>query len=437
MTRDDYIRVFREEPARVARMVGFPDIGRLHNDWMRDMLYGKDDMTLLAHRLSYKTSCVAVVLAMYIGTMPRISSLFMRKTDTDVKEIVRQVKKILVNNYFCYALQQIMGAPFELIRSTDTEIDSSYNDSPRGTSQLFAIGTGSSITGKHYDRIFTDDIVNLEDRKSRAERENTKLVYQELINVKAKNGRIINTGTPWHPQDAISELMKNVQRYDCYKTGIMTPESIEEKRHSMSPSLFAANYELKHIASENALFTTSPRFITPQIAREALGDSATPESLFRDGTAHIDAAYGGDDYTAFTCARRIGGNLYLYGKIWQRHVDTVLDFCISECQRLMVAPILCEDNGDKGFLAKEIIRKGYKASTYHEHENKFLKISSFLRKWWDNIYFLEGTDRAYIDQIMNYTEDAEHDDAPDSASVLCRYYDRKSGVPYQSPLFRR
>lgn len=40
--------------------------------------------------------------------------------------------------------------------------------SPRGTSQLLGVGTSGSLTGKHYDYIFTDDIVNLKDRISPA-----------------------------------------------------------------------------------------------------------------------------------------------------------------------------------------------------------------------------------------------------------------------------
>lgn len=420
MTKDDYLRVFREEPARIGRMVGFPDLSCIHNDWMKDMLYGTDDMTLLAHRLSYKTSCVSVVLAIYIALLPRISSLFMRKTDTDVREIIRQVAKILANEDFAYAVSQVMGAQYVITKATDTEIDTSFNTSTRGVVQLLGVGSGSSITGKHFDRVFTDDIVNLEDRKSRAERERVKMIYQELQNVKTHGGRIINTGTPWHKDDAISKLMPNVQRFDCYQTGIMTPELIEEKRRSMTPSLFAANYELRHIAAEQALFPDYPQF-------------TDNPAFLRDGIAHVDAAYGGEDSTAFTCGKRIGETLYLYGRKWHSHVDTVLDTIISESERLMCAPIMCEDNGDKGFLAKEIIKAGYSARTYHEKENKYIKISTYLRKWWGNIVFLEGTDQEYIDEIMDYTEDAEHDDAPDSASVVCRHCDKRISEPYHSP----
>jgi hypothetical protein len=190
----------------------------------------------------------------------------------------------------------------------------------------------------------------------------------------------------------------------------------------MSPSLFSCNYELQIIASESALFTTPPTF-TDDV------------EVFRDGIAHIDAAYGGGDYTAFTCGKRVGDKLYLYGRMWQRHVDEKLDECIAEARRLMCEPILNEDNGDKGYLAKEIRRKAARPAQYHEKENKYIKISTYLRKWWPNIIWLEDTDREYLNQIMDYNEDAEHDDAPDSASVVCRYFDRKSGGNYRSIIY--
>ena len=157
-----------------------------------------------------------------------------------------------------------------------------------------------------------------------------------------------------------------------------------------------------------------------------LGDkrrTAIFEGVLRDGIAHIDAAYGGEDYTAFTCGKRVGDKLYMYGRLWPRHVDTVLDAALTECDRLMCAPIYCETNGDKGYLAREIVSRGARAGAYTERQNKYYKISNALHKWWGAIVFLAGTDRDYINQIMDYTEDAEHDDAPDSAACVCRTLD--------------
>ena len=56
--------------------------------------------------------------------------------------------------------------------------------------------------------------------------------------------------------------------------------------------------------------------------------------------------------------------------------------------------------------------------------NKFMKICTYLKRWWPKIVFLEGTDPEYIDQILDYTEHAEHDDAPDSAACVCRILDK-------------
>jgi hypothetical protein len=138
--------------------------------------------------------------------------------------------------------------------------------------------------------------------------------------------------------------------------------------------------------------------------------------------AHVDAAYGGSDYTAFTCGRRDWQNdiIYLYGKIWHKPVDKVMQPVMDEAARLKCWPIRCEDNGDKGFLAKEFRKQGSYALAYTEQMNKFMKICTYLKRWWPKIIFLEGTDPEYIDQILDYTEHAEHDDAPDSAACVCR-----------------
>lgn len=75
----------------------------------------------------------------------------------------------------------------------------------------------------------------------------------ELQNIVNRNGRFINAGTPWHKDDAIS-IMPSVEKYDCYTTGLINREKLDSLRSSMSDSLFAANYELKHIADADAMF---------------------------------------------------------------------------------------------------------------------------------------------------------------------------------------
>lgn len=419
MTDREKAQWFIAHPAALARALGYADMrDDLHGAWIRRMLTATDDMTLQAHRGSFKTTCLCEAIALLMLWHTDQNIIFLRKTDGDVAEVIKTVKRILSTDIMRDIYHALTGGELEISRDTSSEITLNIYSAPRGAAQLQGIGIGGSITGKHADIIITDDIVNLKDRVSRAERERTKAVYMELQNIRNPGGRIINTGTPWHKDDAF-ELMPEPEKWDCYHTGLLDKEQISELQQSMSPSLFAANYELRHIASADALFTIAPRFT----------DDVT---LLYDGVAHVDAAYGGGDSTAFTCGRRVGNTLYMYGRMWHGHVDTVLDVIISECRRLRCAPIMCESNADKNFLAKEIMRGGYKARTYTETENKYMKISTYLRKWWSNIVWLEGTDRDYIAEIMDYTEDAEHDDSADSAAVMCRWFDRRSGGGYMA-----
>ena len=406
---EKFIEKVRAHPERVGHEIGFSDFTSLHGEWIREMVWGKGDYTLQAHRGSYKSSCLAVAIALILVVFPSRNIIFLRKTDSDVAEMLGMVSKILRSTFFAKLVKVVYGGlPLSVVGESMNHLSTNLWTSPMGAPQLLGLGIRASITGKHSFYVITDDICNKDDRESRAERERTKRQYDELQNIRNRGGRIINLGTPWHKDDVFSK-MPNIRKFDCWQTGLLSKEKIEELRQSMAPSLFAANYELKHIASSEVIFETAPKFT----------DSALP---ILHGCAHVDAAYGGGDYTAFTCGKRDwhSNTIYLYGRLWHCAVDKVMDQIIAESNRLKCAPIRCERNGDKGFLVKEFMKRHHYALGYDEHMNKFIKISTYLKKWWPNIVFLEGTDPEYIDQILDYTENAEHDDAPDSAACVCR-----------------
>lgn len=413
MTPAEKARALIADPVALGAALGYKDYRRgLHDGWIKEIILGTGDMTLQAHRGSYKTTCLAQAIACMMILYRSRNIIFLRKTDTDVVEVVKNVARILRSDVLRDIYRALTGSELAIIRETATEITTSAYAAPRGAAQLLGIGIGGSLTGKHADIIITDDIVNLKDRISQAERMRTKAAYMELQNIRNPGGRIINTGTPWHRDDAFA-LMPPPMVFDCYTTGLLDAAKLEQLRQSMDPSLFAANYELRHIAASNALFSTYP----------AMTDNA---AFLRDGIAHIDAAFGGEDYTAMTCGRRIGDTLYLYGRLWRAHVDTVMDAALADINRLMCGPIYVETNGDKGYMGRELRNRGATVRMYQEHQNKYLKISTLLRKWWGNVVFLSGTDPEYIAQIMDYTEEAEHDDAPDSAACVCRILDRRA-----------
>ena len=397
--------VICDEPVEIGKRLGFTDLTEIHNTWLKMMIFEKEDRTLLAHRGSYKTTCLSIAIAIIMILFPNTTIIFLRKTDTDIKEVVKQVSKILSSNLMKYIVESLYGIELILLEDTTQAITTNLMTTNKGSSQLLGLGIGTSITGKHADLVITDDIVNLKDRISKAERDRTKLSYMELQNIKNRTGRILNTGTTWHKEDCI-ESMPNKVIYDCYSTGLIDRQTLEEIRKSMTPSLFSANYELKHIADEEALFT-NPTF-------------TNKEEMIYNGICHIDASYGGGDGTAFTICKQQGNTFYMLGKRWNKHVDDCLDEILLLRDKYRGGSISCERNADKGYLEKELGKLGVITDGYSETTNKFIKISTYLRKHWGDIVWLEDTDHEYINEILDYTENAEHDDAPDSASCLIR-----------------
>lgn len=419
MDAEQLIRNIKDRPDNYLRLMGFARKSPVYREWMRIMVFGKEDETIQAFRGSGKTTCVAGSLALMMVLYPNLRIAFMRKTDSDVKEVMAQVRKMLESEDTRAISLAIWGVQVVLTTSTQNELSTNLTNDPRGSSQLTGMGINGSLTGKHYDIIFTDDIVNLKDRTSRAEREHTKSVYMELQNIRNRGGRIINTGTPWHVDDCFS-IMPEAEKWD-YTTmpDVFTAEDAEQVKPRMTPSLWAANYELRHIPSDDVIFTD------PQTGAD--------QSLVENGEGQVDAAYYGEDYTAFSAMNRHGGKVYVYGRLWRKHVQDVQELVAADCKRLRVGRVHMERNADKGYAAAEMRKLGVRVADYTEKLNKHVKIVTHLKAAWPDVVFVEGTDQAYIDQVCDYTEDAEHDDAPDSLASLVQRA-RVGGARYVSAL---
>lgn len=417
LSKTDILDLIYENPIEVGHWVGFKDLTDIHNEWLKDFLFEDEDQTLQGHRGSYKTTTLSLFFALHIIIKPDETVLFFRKTDTDVKEIIKQTAKILDSGCCRKIIRILYNKELKFLISSNTEIQTNLATSIRGTSQLIGLGIGTSITGKHADIVVTDDIVNLKDRASAAERERTKAAYQELVNVKNRGGRFINTGTPWHKDDAF-QLMPDPKKFDCYSTGLMSENDIDFVRDRMSPSLFAANYELKHIAAEDVIF------LAPQQGADA--------SMVLNGLMHVDSAFYGEDFTALTIAKIHDGKIYMLGKIWRKHVEDCYPQIQGYYNKFLCSKLWNETNADKGMVAKDLKKLGMHTVTYAETMNKYIKIVTYLKKVWKDVIFVTGTDQDYIDQICEYTDVAEHDDAPDSAASIVRVlYPKIDKEPYK------
>lgn len=416
LTREQILNLLWERPIEIGHWVGLTDLTDINNEWLREFLYGKEDYTLQAHRGSYKTTTLSLFFAINAIENPNETVLFFRKTGTDVNEILRQTSNILNSGCMREIVRVLYHKELALPVDTNSQISTNLVTSISGSAQLVGLGIGTSITGKHADIVVTDDIVNLKDRQSQAEREKTKRAYMELQNVKNRGGRFINTGTPWHKEDCFT-LMPNPKKWTWKDTGLISEEEAEVLKARMTNSLFAANYELRHVAEDDIIFDNPVTGGDP--------------SMVEQGVSHTDAAYWGSDTTAFTIVKRHGDTFYVFGKVWEKHVDNCMDMIEMYHNQFHCGKMYNELNADKGYLAKQFRQRGIKVISYTENENKYIKITSYLKFDWKNVVFVEGTDEKYIQQITDFNENAEHDDCADSLSSLIRVLGGKKTV-YQS-----
>ena len=418
--RKEIIDLIKQKPYTFAKSVGFKDVKEYpHNEWMKQIIFGKGDYTLMAHRGSFKSSCLSVCIAIIMVLYPDINIIFLRKTDSDISEMINMVRKALSSQCLDNLAFACWRKHLALTENTQSALSTNLYKNASGSSQLLGIGIKSSITGKHAALVITDDICNVADRTSKAERDKTKLQYQELQNIRNRGGRIINLGTKWAKEDVFS-LMENIHIYDYKQTGLISDEQIEKIKASMTASLFACNYELKIIADEDVIFTD------PQTGADP--------ALVEQGEAHIDAAFYGEDYTAFSIMKKHGDKYYVFGKCWRKHVEDCYKDILLFYQQFMCNKCYLETNADKGMVARDIKNLGIKTFTYAEHMNKYVKIVTYLKAIWRDVIFVQGTDEEFINQICDYNENAEHDDCPDSVASLARILYKKKESNY-TPLW--
>jgi len=409
----------REHPHLLGHLAGKTKLTELHSKWILYVWDTLKERCLQAHRLSYKTTSVIIVGCIWwLLWHPNERIGIVRKAFSDAAEVCATIRNIMKRPVIRELFRTLHGNYPEFQTQREGKLTFTFKKDITPEGNINAFGIDGSLTGKHLDKILLDDFVGPKDRTSKAERERTIFNVQEIRTNIIESGRSAAfIGTPWHKLDAWNILPAPL-KFDVYTTKILSEKEIEEKKERTTPSLYTANYELRHKADEGLLFSDP---------------SYSKRWLYGHGgvVAHLDAAFDGSNTNALTFFGKIKdkeGKLQGVGKCYLGHVDNWMDFIVAEYRKRRCRCIYIETNADKGYVAKALKKKGLRVKEYHESMNKHIKITTYLYSKWGDIEWVEDeTDIEYMEQIIDYQEKSEPDDAPDSASslVLAEFYDGK------------
>lgn len=411
----DYARQVKQTPILLGKLLGYAKLRDLHNEWITSTWdVGPGLRCLQSYRGSYKsTSIILVGIIRYLLFRPNARIILIRKTFTDAAAMVQAISSAFDKPELQALFYEAHGVwPAKTIDGNG-RLSFNFKSTKTPEGNLAAYGIGNSITGTHCDVLIADDVVTLKDRTSPAERETTKEYLREVLaNVADPSAVKIITGTPWHRNDAFSEIAKitEIKKYPIEQFNMLTPEEEADKRRSTNPFLWACNYSLEFISDDSLLFQ-DPQYGPMDV--EAWRNPGITVS------AHLDAAYssGGGDY----CALTIKAGKNVIGFIYGGNVMDWYGFIKTACGKYHVREIFLETNGDHGYCARDLREMGLPTITYAEKENKEIKIQTYLYAEWQDLIFDPETDPEYLNQILDYSPESKgHDDAPDSLASLIR-----------------
>ena len=411
------ICLIANQPHLFGHIIGMDKLDKVHTEWIRYAWDSNEPRALQAFRGGYKTTSICTLGAIrWLLFNPNERIALVRKHFGNAAEVVNAVAAAmdLPQTQEVFKYRNGDYARFKVRR--DGYLTFSFKKTVTPEPSVLALGIDGEFTGKHFDKILSDDFVTLKDRISRAERRNTKLKVMELATNIIDPGKGSSwIGTPWHRNDAwkVVRSLCPIAKYPVGKYGyIIGNEEIEKKRKKITPALFAANYDLELIADKSLLFQ-DPVY------------SKGWDYNVRGVMAHIDAAYDGTHYCAMTIASplRGSGDETYYQAVGFAYPGNIQDW-YSEidrlCKKYHVSYLYEETNADKGMSARDLSARGIRMKTYGEGQNKHLKISTCLYKVWRYIEWAPETDDEYMAQVIDYREGSQPDDAPDSAASLFR-----------------
>jgi hypothetical protein len=408
----EYLNIIRDHPHVIGWIVGKERLKEIHSDWIKYIWITKKSRALWAHRGSYKSTAIVIIgTVWYLLFNPEARICIVRKTYADAADAINTIIKImetpLIRELFLFA----HGEYPEFTKKKEGAISFSFKKRATPEGSVTGFGLASPFTGRHFDIIICDDISTVKDRLSKAEREFTKTIWRELVtNVIDRGKPCCYVGTPW-AKEGVESIIPEPKKFSIKECDVMTDEEVEVARASTTPSLFAANYMLEFTNDDDALF------------KDPVFDSWQSKEIGMV-VAHVDAAYGGDDYIAVTIGaerKNKDNRVQMVGFTYHGAISEWVDQIADVFRTYKVRKIFVEKQSDRGWTADMFRKRGFTVSEYDENMKKEHKIATFLYEVWPRIVWSPESDDTYMSQIADWTALTRgHDDAPDSASCLCR-----------------
>ena len=421
---EKFLKIIANEPHKLGWFIGKDKLNPIHSEWIKYCWDSNEPRALQSFRGGFKTTSVVVVGAIrWMLFHPNERIGIFRKNFSSAADVTNTIAQVMTLPEIKELFKFAHGMEPRITRQRDGRYQWNFKKTHTPEGNLNPMGIDGTITGAHFDKVLADDIITIKDKISRAERERTKgMVHEIATNIIDPGKGSTWIGTPWHREDAWVEINEfcEIAKYPISKFNFLGKGEMEKKKRTTTPFLYAINYELE-IGKDESLLFCDPVY------------SKGWDFTKRDVIGHLDAAFDGDHYCALTFISPLYGKgeetvYQAVGFTYSGHVKDWYSTIKKLATEYRVKNIYEETNADKGMSARDLTAMGLRIKSYSESQNKHLKISTNLYRFWKYIQWAPESHDEYMAQVTDYREGAEPDDAPDSAASLLREAFTKGGA---------
>ena len=413
------LRAWLTEPHKLGHMLGYDKLSPLHGEWIKLFFQYAKFGVLQAHRGSYKTTCGIVGATLLFLCNPAMRLLIVRKNSSLASDVLKTIQKHFETNdvlrLYMFSRWNLTDAKTGVWSSERTTFAFKQTVTPE--SSITAAGVGASITGAHFDYIWSDDIVTIEDRYSPAAREWAKAYFRELNNLIDPLGQTRLSGTPWHSADVFSTVEEKYFEDRRFPVGTvpMPADELTEiiaRKDRLPYAEWCCNYELRHVQDNDTLGAFETVDVWDCQYCVAFIDPSFSDKTDTDATAVSVVGVnkrGKILFTGMKLPRSISDEKTRLDILdfLQRFtpVESVIESQLADTSIFFIDAFRASE---RRYPVKNLwtIKRQYKA----KHE----RIAATVIANKPDMCILNGTQGDYSLEVSRYYKGAPHDDAPDS-----------------------
>ncbi len=226
----------KNEGHKIGHLIGYEDLTEFHSKLIKEIVCGKENTSYCIHRGAYTSSTVCLGIALHILTRPNKKILLMVQNRGIAQMRLETIKKILESKEIQALSYILYDKDFTVCikgKCLTVSLDGLIN-------QLVCVGADKEeLTGNHEkDLYIIDGIQSIEDAYSKKVRDKKLEIFNQ---VRKFDGRSLLFDHSWCYDDLFKHIRGNYV-YDCYETGLLTEDKINEIRLTLTPSMFSAQY---------------------------------------------------------------------------------------------------------------------------------------------------------------------------------------------------